>query len=82
MARSVMWIVGGILCATGVVSLLFTFETPFGGDIATSLDRVGWDAVADVTTTPSATLAFLCLALGVPILVGLNATAWKQTGGY
>ncbi|MFZ5475608.1 MAG: hypothetical protein ACOZNI_02435 [Myxococcota bacterium] len=82
MVRTVMWIVGGVLVATGVLSLFFTFETPYGGDIATTLDRVGWDAVADFTTTPTAALAAICLLLGIPILVGLNATAWKQTGGY
>lgn len=82
MARTIAWIIGGALCATGILSLLFTFQVPFGGDINQTLDRVGWDAMGDITTSSSAPLAFLCLALGIPILVGLNATAWKSTGGY
>lgn len=80
--RTFLWVLGGVLCATGLMSLLFAFETPFGGDIATTLDRVGWDAVGDVTTTPQALVTMLCLGLGLPILIGLNAGAWKQTGGY
>lgn len=82
MTRTILWLVGGLCCAVGILSLLFSFEVPLGGDIATSLDRVGWDATGDVTTTPRFVVAMICLAVGVPTLVGLNATAWKQTGGY
>jgi hypothetical protein len=82
MTRTFLWVLGGALCATGVLSALFAFEVPFGGDIATSLDRVGFDAVADVTTNGFFPLTLLGLGLGIPLLVSLNAGAWKQTGGY
>ncbi len=81
MFRSVLWILGGLLCAVGAMSLLFAFGTP-DGDMAVTLSAVGWDAVADVAPTALAPVAGLCLALGIPLLVGLNATAWKHTGGY
>lgn len=82
MTRTLLWLVGGLFTATGIFSLLFSFETPFGGDMATTLDRVGWDATGDITTTPAFMVAVVCLLIGVPTLIGLNATAWKQTGGY
>jgi hypothetical protein len=81
MARTLLWILGGVLCATGIMSLLFSFGTPWG-DISVNLSQTGWDAVGDVGPTPVATFAFLCIGLGAPILVALNATAWKSTGGY
>ncbi len=81
MLRSVLWVFGGLLCAIGALSLLFAFGSP-SGDMATSLSAVGWDGVADVTALDSAPFAMLGLMLGVPILVALNATAWKKTGGY
>ena len=81
MFRSVLWVLGGLLCAIGSMSLLFAFGTP-DGDMATTLSSVGWDAVADIQPTGAAPLAGICLALGIPLLVGLNATAWKHTGGY
>lgn len=82
MTRTIFWILGGALCATGLLSALFSFGVPFGGDIATSLDRVGWDAVGDLTTQGPVGLMVLGFGLGVPILIALNATAWKSTGGY
>ena len=82
MFRAILWIFGGLCCAVGVLSLLFSFETPFGGDIAQTLSSVGWDAVADVKTTAAFPFAVFGIGLGLRILVGLNATAWRSTGGY
>ena len=81
MGRTLLWITGGILVATGVLSLFFSFGAP-GGDIATTLDVRGWDAVADLETTTSFPLAMMGLLMGIPLLVGLNATAWRETDGY
>jgi hypothetical protein len=90
MFRAFLWLVGGLCCAVGVLSLLFSFETPFknpelshfSNDIGVTLSSVGWDAVADVTTTGAFPLAVIGIGIGLPILVGLNATAWRSTGGY
>ncbi len=81
MARSLLWILGGTLCAFGLVALLFGFATPWG-PIALNLSQTGWDAVGDIAPTPSFTMAVFGLALGAPILIVLNATAWKSTDGY
>jgi len=81
MARTLLWILGGALTATGVISLLFSFATPWG-PIASNISQTGWDAVGDLEATGYFTLALLGIGMGAPILVGLNATAWKETGGY
>lgn len=80
-ARTAGWILGGILCATGILTLLFSFDSG-GADIALSLDRVGWDAAAEVGPNGNFPFAALCIALGLPTLVYLNATQWRNTGGY
>jgi hypothetical protein len=81
MARTFAWILGGLFTSFGVLSLLFSFGAPWG-DIATGLDHAGFDAMGDVATTARFGVAAICIAIGLPILVGLNATAWKQTDGY
>ncbi len=81
MARTLLWITGGVLVATGMISLFFSFGTPWG-DIAENLSQTGWDAVADIEGKPSIAITLFGLGLGIPLLIGLNATAWKATGGY
>lgn len=87
--RAIGWIIGGALCAAGVLNLLFSFGLPGGADhqfgtndIARSLDRVGFDAIQDLTVYPRFLISAICLGIGLPTLVGLNATQWKNTGGY
>lgn len=79
--RTALWIVGGLLCATGVLTLLFSFGAPYG-DFSTSIAQAGWDGIGDIGPTDKAKFAVLCLGIGAPILIGLNATAWRKTGGY
>ena len=79
--RAIAWICGGALCGAGILNLLFSFGTPYG-DIALSLDKVGFDAVEDVTVYPRFLFSVLAIGLGAPLLVYLNATQWKNTGGY
>ena len=82
MGRTLLWITGGVLVATGMIALYYTFGTPWG-DMAENLATVGWDGVGDVEANPSMLMtALFGLGLGVPLLVGLNATAWKATDGY
>jgi hypothetical protein len=82
MFRTVLWVLGGMFCAMGVLNLFFAFHTPFGGGMSVTISAVGWDGVAHVTPTDNFPFALLGVALGLPILVGLNASAWKLTGGY
>jgi hypothetical protein len=38
--------------------------------------------MGDVKTTGFFPVAVLCIGIGAPILIALNATAWRKTGGY
>lgn len=79
--RTVLWIAGGLLTATGILTLLFSFAAPYG-DFSTSIAQAGWDGIGDIGFTDKAKFAFFCLIVGAPTLIGLNATAWRKTGGY
>ncbi len=81
MSRTVFWLLGGALCAAGIMSLLFSFGADYG-DFSTSLSAAGNDGMEDIRTTDMFPVALLCIGLGAPILIGLNATAWRKTGGY
>lgn len=81
MSRTVFWFIGGLLCAIGVFSMMFSFGGEHG-DFATALSAYGWDAMGDVKTTGFFPVAVFCIGIGAPILIALNATAWRKTGGY
>lgn len=80
--RAIAWLIGGALCGTGILNLLFSFGLPSGQDIALSLDVVGFDAIQDLTVHSRFFISVVCIGLGLPTLVYLNATQWKNTGGY
>ena len=81
MARTVFWLVGGALCATGGLCLLFSFSPEYG-DFSQALSAAGFDGMGDIRPTDFFPLTLFCFGLGAPILIGLNATAWRKTGGY
>ena len=81
MARTVFWLIGGALCAAGFLSLLFSFGAEYG-EFSQAISAAGFDGMEDVRTTGFFPFTLLCLGLGAPILIGLNATAWRKTGGY
>ncbi len=80
-ARTIGWLFGGLCCAAGILTMMFAWDSG-GADIALSLDRVGWDAVENVGPNGRFPMAVLALLLGVPTLIYLNATQWRNTGGY
>jgi hypothetical protein len=82
MARTFGWLFGGICCGTGILNLLFAFQPSTKADYNQSLDHIGWDGLSQVTTTGHFPVAVACIGLGILTLVGLNAGAWRQTGGY
>lgn len=82
MARTLGWIFGGICAATGIINLLFSFQASTKEDMAASLSHLGWDGISRITTTGNFPIAVVFLGLGLVTLASLNATAWKETGGY
>ncbi len=81
MTRTVLWLAGGALCAAGFLSLIFSFGAGYG-DFNQALSAAGFDGMGDIETTSFFPITVFCLALGGPLLIGLNATAWRETGGY
>ncbi|GDX80885.1 hypothetical protein LBMAG42_26960 [Deltaproteobacteria bacterium] len=80
-ARTIGWLFGGVCCAAGILTMMFSWDSG-GADIALSLDRVGWDAVENVGPNGNFPMAALALLMGAPTLIYLNATQWRNTGGY
>lgn len=80
-ARTIGWLFGGLCCAAGILTMMFAWDSG-GADIALSLDRVGWDAVENIGPNGSFPMAVLALLMGAPTLIYLNATQWRNTGGY
>ena len=81
MGRTAAWIFGGICCASGILNLIFSFAAPYG-DMSTAIDKAGWDGIEDIAFTGRFMFSVVCIGIGVPTLIGLNAGAWKSTGGY
>lgn len=79
--RTLGWLLGGVLLATGIITLMFSFDSG-GADIALSLERVGWDAVGDVGPNANFPYAMACIVLGAALVIPLNANQWRHTGGY
>lgn len=81
MSRTIAWIIGGLFTGSGIMMLLFSFGAKFG-DFSTSIAQAGWDGIGDIATTSTFPIAIGCIGIGAVTLIGLNATAWKRTGGY
>lgn len=79
--RILGWLFGGLCCAIGVLTMIYSWDSG-GADIALSLDRVGWDAVGNVGPNGNFVYAIGALLVGAPTLIYLNATQWRNTGGY
>ena len=70
-----------LCCAIGALTMIYSWDSG-GADIALSHGRVGWDAVGDVGPNGNFMYAVGALLLGAPTLIYLNATQWRNTGGY
>jgi len=80
--RTVMLIGGGVCVGTGILTAaLGGFGVP-GGDVATQISKLGYDAVGDLTIFPSGYVALVLFFTGLFLLIAANAGAYKETGGY
>ncbi len=73
---------GGVLIGTGLITMLYGWETAGGTDMAAQISSVGFSGVSDIGMTSYGPIAFALIAVGIALAVYGNATAWKETGGY
>ncbi len=80
--RTIFWLVGGVSTGLGILlATLYGFEMP-GGEIATQVSQLGFDALPHVAITGTGYIAIALVLIGACMMIKANATAWKQTGGY
>ncbi len=80
--KATLWLLGGILVATGVLAaVLGGFGMP-EGPASISFSQVGNDGLDNLTIFPQGYAAIALFLVGVGLLSAASKDAWKQTGGY
>jgi hypothetical protein len=73
---------GGLVLGFGIRSLFWSFGWSGGECLNCDLARVGYDGIDNLSLLPAADYSIGLVVLGVMMLITLNATAWRRTGGY
>ncbi len=80
--QTILWISGGLSVGLGMVTLISGgFNQPHG-EVAVSFSKLGFDALPVLTFPTPAMVGIALIAIGAAMMIKVNATAWKQTGGY
>lgn len=74
-------LVGGLCLGFGLLSLFYSFGFE-PGPLNQHFDQVGFSGLDDLWLLPAADYSIGLIVAGLLMLVLLNATAWKRTGGY
>lgn len=82
MKNAILWVLGGVCVASGVVACLSGGFGVEGGDIAQVYSTLGYDGVDDLRVRGGGMVGLLLVASGLGMIVTANASAWKETGGY
>lgn len=89
-----VWIIGGLFVGTGFLFMLgafgptgFGFMQEVGGaevqkHMAEAYSQYGYDASLQIQLTSNGYMALCCFLVGLMMLIGANATAWRDTEGY
>lgn len=72
---------GGLALGFGIISLYYSFGYP-GADMNGDFKAIGFSAIDNIQLLDAADYSFGFIVLGAMVMVMLNATAWKRTGGY
>ena len=91
--KEAIWVLGGLFVGSSILMMLGQFngqsgvgiagpEGEFGGHASQVYYSTGYDTVADLTLFGQGWLALVLGAVGLGMLVYVNANAWKDTGGY
>ena len=82
MKTGIMLLVGGACVASGILTIAVGgFAVP-GGEVAQVISQLGYDGVDNLGITSSGMVAVTLCVVGAALMIGANAGAWKETGGY
>jgi hypothetical protein len=81
-AKSVLWLLGGLLVATAVLTAVTGGFGMDQGPTATVFSQLGNDGIPDLKVHPQGLAAIGMFLVGVALLGTASKTAWKDTGGY
>lgn len=73
---------GGLILGFGLRSLYWSFGWREDSCLNCDLTSVGFTGMDNVGLLPAADYSIGMVVMGVLVLVFLNATAWRRTGGY
>ena len=74
-------VIGGLLVGAGVVALYYSFGAE-GWQLNQDLAQSGFSGLDDIGALPASAYSLGLIAAGLVMMVALNATAWRNTGGY
>jgi len=74
--------VGGIIAGSGLMTLIFGFESTTGGMVSTTYSQTGYSALDAWTINATGKMGLLLVVTGVVMMVLGNFRIWKKTGGY
>lgn len=72
---------GGLLLGAGIIMLWYSFGIP-EGSMHDHLSSLGASGLDQIGTLPASNYSIGLILLGAIIMIGLNAVAWRRTGGY
>lgn len=74
-------LLGGFILGFGIISLYWSFGAPVG-PLNQHLAAIGFSGLDNVGLLGPADYSIGCIVGGALMMVLLNASAWKRTGGY
>jgi hypothetical protein len=74
--------VGGVITGSGLMALIFGFDSTTGGTVATTFSDAGFTALDQWAINPTGKMGVVLIVTGLIMMIKGNSQIWKQTGGY
>jgi hypothetical protein len=74
--------VGGVITGSGIMALIFGFESTTGGMVSTTFSETGFTALDQWSINPTGKMGLVLILTGLVMMIKGNSRLWKQTGGY
>ncbi len=74
--------VGGLISGSGLMALIFGFESTTDGMVSTTFSQAGYTALDQWTINATGKMGVLLVVTGLVMMVLGNSKIWKSTGGY